>query len=321
MFNWKKRGRIFIPQEVTDRDWLKSFAQAPAVLKFDDFIRVYFSCRPGPDENGQYVSYSAYLDLDKKDLFKILRIAKEPIFKLGERGCFDEFGTYPTSVIRKDGNVWAYYAGWTRCESVPFNVAIGAGISKNDGETFEKIGSGGPILSYTPDEPFVMSGPKIRYFNDTYYLFYIAGRNWIENNGKPEPVYKIRMAHSKDGINWIKVNKDLIESRIEENEAQASPDVFFSNGKYHMFFCYRYGLNYRGKENGYRIGYASSEDLINWKRDDSKAGIDVSNEGWDSEMISYPHVFELDGKVYMMYLGNAVGKEGFGLAELEGELK
>lgn len=320
MFKWKKRGRVFIPQEVKDRDWLKSFAQAPAVLQFDDFIRVYFSCRPGPDENGQYVSYSAYLDLDRKDLFKILRIAKEPVFKLGARGCFDEFGTYPTSVIRKDGDVWAYYAGWTRCESVPFNVAIGAGISKNDGETFEKIGNGGPILSYSTNEPFVISGPKIRYYNGKYYLFYIAGSKWIPNNGKPEPVYKIRMAYSKDGLSWDKADKDLIESKLGEDEAQASPDVFFANGKYHMFFCYRYGLNYRGKEHGYRIGYASSEDLINWERDDTKAGIDVSEEGWDSEMISYPHVFELEGKIYMMYLGNAVGKEGFGLAELEGEL-
>ena len=87
-----------------------------------------------------------------------------------------------------------------------------------------------------------------------------------------------------------------------------------------MFFCYRYGLDFRSKENGYRIGYASSIDLINWERDDSKAGIDVSEEGWDSEMISYPHVFELDGKIYMLYLGNGVGREGFGLAELEGDL-
>ena len=38
---------------------------------------------------------------------------------------------------------------------------------------------------------------KIRKFNNTYYLFYIAGSNWIENNGKPEPVYKIRMATVK----------------------------------------------------------------------------------------------------------------------------
>lgn len=320
MFNWNKLGQVFIPQTVQDRTWLKSFAQAPAVLIFDDFIRVYFSCRPDPDLNGQYVSFSAFIDLDRKNLFRIIHIANEPILKLGNRGCFDEFGTYPVSVIKRDNEVWAYYAGWTRCESVPFNVAIGAAISRNNGATFNKIGSGGPILSYSINEPFVLSGPKIRSYNGQFYLFYIAGKKWIPNDGRPEPVYKIRMATSTDGINWIKVDKDLIQSRVEEDEAQASPDVFYYNNKYHMFFCYRYGLNFRGKEYGYRIGYASSTDLINWVRDDSKAGIDVSNEGWDSEMISYPHVFELDGKVYMMYLGNQVGKEGFGLAELEGEL-
>ena len=27
-----------------------------------------------------------------------------------------------------------------------------------------------------------------------------------------------------------------------------------------------------------------------------------------------------DDKIYMMYLGNVVGREGFGLAELEGDL-
>ncbi len=319
MFTWKKKGRVFIPQEVKDRDWLKDFAQAPAVLIFDKFIRVYFACRPLPDANGQYVSYSAFVDLNRSNLFEIVNLAKQPILKLGERGTFDEFGTYPTSIIRKDDAIWGYYAGWTRCESVPFNVSIGLAISKNDGETFEKIGDG-PILSYSVNEPFILSGPKIRKFNNTYYLFYIAGSNWIENNGKPEPVYKIRMATSPDGLNWTKADKNLIEDSIDENEAQASPDVIFRNGKYHMFFCYRHGLGFRGKEKGYRIGYAVSTDLINWKREDSKVGIDVSEEGWDAEMISYPHVFELDNKIYMFYLGNQVGKNGFGLAELEGDL-
>lgn len=56
-------------------------------------------------------------------------------------------------------------------------------------------------------------------------------------DGRAEPVYKIRMATSDDGINWTKLNKDLIPSRIEEDEAQASPDVFYANGKYHMFFA------------------------------------------------------------------------------------
>ncbi len=320
MFTWNKLGKVFTPQEVQGRNWLKEFAQAPATLIFDDFVRVYFSCRPPVDQQGQYVSYSAYVDLDRKDLFNVLRVSERPILELGGLGEFDEFGTYPVSVIRNGSEVRSYYGGWTRCESVPFNVAIGCAISCDDGQTFEKLGNG-PVLSYSPNEPFVLSGPKVRRFNDTWYLWYIAGRKWKVVDGRAEPVYKIRMATSSDGVQWQKVNKDLIESRIEEDEAQASPDVLYANGKYHMFFCYRYSSHYRGRQNGYRIGYASSTNLMDWERDDSKAGIDISEEGWDSEMISYPHVFELDGKTYMAYLGDQVGRYGFGLAVLVGKLE
>ena len=315
MFTWKKLGLIFNPLHVKDRPWLKEFAQAPCALVFDEFVRIYFSCRPPADENGQYVSYSAYVDFDRKNLFAVQHVSENPILQLGERGTFDEFGTYPVSVIRDNKDIIAYYAGWTRCESVPFNVAIGMAKSHDGGITFTKLGPG-PILSYSYDEPFILSGPKIRKFNNKWYLWYIAGKKWVYNGGKPEPVYKIRMASSDDGMNWTKLERDLIESKLEPDEAQASPDVFFYNDQYHMFFCYRYSLDFRGKERGYRIGYASSKDLVNWVRNDDKAGIDISSEGWDSEMISYPHILQLDGRVFMFYLGNSVGRFGFGVAEL-----
>jgi hypothetical protein len=319
MFRWKKLGKVFTPQEVDGRSWLKEFAQAPATLMFADFVRVYFSCRPNADANGQYVSYSAYVDLDRADLFNVLRVAEQPILTLGGLGEFDEFGTYPVSVARDGSEVRAYYGGWTRCESVPFNVAIGMATSRDGGKTFTKLGKG-PVLSYSPNEPFVLSGPKIRQFNGVWYLWYIAGCKWKMVGGRAEPVYKIRMASSSDGIQWIRHDKDLIPSRIEEDEAQASPDVFHANGRYHMFFCYRYSSHYRGKENGYRIGYAWSSNLTDWTRDDTRAGIDVSESGWDAEMVSYPHVFELDGRTYLAYLGNQVGRHGFGLAVLDGTL-
>lgn len=319
MFKWKKLGVVFNPVEMSNFNWMRGFAQGPAVLVFDEFIRVYFSCRPAPDANGQYVSYTAFVDLDRGNFKNIIRISEKPILELGGSGTFDEFGVYPASVIRNNDKVLAYYGGWTRCESVPFNVAIGLAISEDGGVTFHRAFPG-PVLSYSIDEPFILSGPKIRRFNDLWYLFYIAGRAWILDNGKPEPVYKIRMATSRDGLTWEKQGKDLIEDKIGVNEAQASPDVIFSNGKYHMFFCFRHGKAYRGKEGGYRIGYAHSEDLVHWTRNDERAGIDVSEEGWDSEMISYPHVFNLDGNTYMFYLGNHVGRFGFGAAILEGPL-
>lgn len=319
MFTWTKLGKVFTPQDVPDRPWMSEFAQAPAALVLDDVVRMYFSCRPSPDRNGQYVSYGAYVDLDRSDLTRIVRVADRPILDLGATGTFDEFGTYPISVIRDGDALVAYYGGWTRCESVPFDVAIGCARSDDGGTSFTKLGSG-PVLGPSLHEPFVVSGPKIRRFDGAWYLFYIAGRKWKVADGRPEPVYRIRLATSPDGITWTKLNRDLIDSRLEADEAQASPDVHYAGGRYHMFFCYRRSVDFRGKANGYRIGYAWSTDLQTWTRDDTSAGIDVAAEGWDAEMISYPHVFELDGTTYLAYLGNQVGRYGFGLAVLDGTM-
>jgi predicted GH43/DUF377 family glycosyl hydrolase len=319
VFIWRKRGKLFDPTSIAHADWMVGFAQGPATLVLDNIVRVYFSCRPEPDARNQYVSYAAYVDLDRDDLSRVVSISARPILELGGRGTFDEFGTYPVSVIRDGDCIRAYYGGWTRCASVPFNVAIGYAISRDGGVRFDKSGAG-PVLAPDLEEPFVISGPKIRRFGDRWYLWYIAGTKWIATGQRPEPVYRIRMATSADGRQWQRLHRELIPPRLEPDECQASPDVVFANGKYHMFFCYRYSLGYRGREKGYRIGYASSTDLVTWQRDDGKAGIDVADSGWDSETISYPHVFELDGHMLMLYLGNEVGRHGFGLAVLEGDL-
>ncbi len=159
MFTWRKRGRVFDPAAITSVEWMNEFAQAPATLVFDTFVRVYFSCRPRADAKGQYVSRGAFVDLDRRNLLAQVGVSAQPIMDLGGLGAFDEFGTYPTSVIREGDEVRAYYGGWTRCASVPFDVAIGYAISRDGGVTFEKQGRG-PVLAASLHEPFVISGPE-----------------------------------------------------------------------------------------------------------------------------------------------------------------
>jgi predicted GH43/DUF377 family glycosyl hydrolase len=319
---WEKLGLVFDPVLHPGRpDWMVSFAQAPNVIIFDDYVRVFFCCRPAPDEKQQYVSYCAFVDLNRRNLFDIVNLSTRPVLSLGELGSFDEYGTYPVSMVRDGSDIVAIYGGWSRCESVPFNISLGAARSKDGGISFEKLGPG-PVLSHSPDEPFVVTSPKIRRYQDLWYLTYTAGRTWLlDENGRPEIIYKLRMATSTDGVHWVRQDRDIVESRLGLHEAQACPDIHYAGGKYHMFFCYREGLDFRdNRSRSYRIGYASSTDLLNWTRDDQAAGIDVSATGWDSEMVAYPAVFDLDGQVYMLYAGNGNGRTGFGLARLQGSL-
>jgi hypothetical protein len=77
-----------------------------------------------------------------------------------------------------------------------------------------------------------------------------------------------------------------------------------------MFYSVRY------IDKLYRIGYAESIDGINWIRKDNEIDIDVSQEGWDSEMICYPSVISVKEKTYLFYNGNNNGETGFGYAEI-----
>ena len=317
MFSFERMGLVFKVDEHRDPTWMSSFAQAPASLMFDDFVRIYFSTRPDPDKLGKFVSYTGFVDLDLTDPRKILRVSKAPVMPLGGRGTFDEFGTYPFSVVNFHGRLLGFHGGWTRPTSVPFAVAIGASESFDQGVSFQRLGAG-PVISAAPHEPFIISGPKIREFGGRLYLFYIAGAKWIETGYSPEPVYRIRMASSPDGLEWAREDRDLIVPLDDDDEAQASPDVFWDGKKYHMFFCFRKTRDYRGRIGSYRLGYASSSDLFFWDRDDGMIDFKPMDNSWEEDMIAYPHVFRIGDNWFMLYLGNGVGRDGFGMSKVFG---
>lgn len=208
-------------------------------------MRVYFTTRTQKHENGRLKSLLAYVDLDKNNLFNILKISEKPILDLGKRGHFDEFGTYLLPPIRmSSGHIRAYYVGVTCPQSTSFTTSIGLAESYNNGVSFQKVGVG-PIFGHSLYDPFTVSSPKIRKYNNKYYLYYTSGTNWLIKDNQPEPIYKLKMATSNDGLNWNCFNNFIIEDILGENEAQACPDVFYKNAIDHMFFCYRGAFNYR----------------------------------------------------------------------------
>lgn len=313
MLKWIKKGLIFKPDG--SRSWMKTHAQVPYTVELENVLRTYFSTREQIDDRRMFRSYSGFVDLDKNDLSKVINISQSPIVPLGGKGEFDEFGSMAGSVIFHAGEYRLYYCGWTRCHSVPYNWAVGLATSQ-DGVTFQRCGPG-PLLGPALDEPFLQASPLVyKVAEDDWHMFYLSGVKWFEHAGKPESQYLVMHARSQDGLQWLRDGRAIIPPVVPD-ECQTSASIFQMNGRYVMLFSYRHGAEFREKpEKGYRIGYATSTDLVTWHRDDSNAGLEVSQSGWDSEMVAYPHVFDLNGQIHMFYCGNYFGKEGFGWATL-----
>lgn len=315
---WKKLGKIFDPTQVRLPHGCTAFAQAPQALVFEDFVRIYFSTR-FREPDGKYLSHIAFVDM-KKNFRDIIAVSAHTVIELGKLGCFDEHGIFPMNVVRHGGLIYGYTSGVNRRVSVPADGAIGLAISRDDGFTFQRLGDG-PVLAPTLHEPCIVVDPFVKICGDTFHMWYVFGLGWkrLAPDAVPDRVYKIGHASSRDGVHWTKEEgRQILGNRLGDDECQALPTVIAIDGRHHLFFCYRQSSDFRtNRDRAYRIGHAWSDDLIDWVRDDDTLALDVSAGDWDSDMLCYPHVFECDGRVYMLYNGNAFGRDGFGLAVLE----
>lgn len=315
---WKKKGLVFNPNRHNLQLWCRDYAQSPQTIVYEDFIRIYFSTRR-KDSTNKFISEVAFIDYDK-DFTDIIDYSRKEVISLGELGCFDEHGIFPFSPLRHEDKIIAFTCGWSRRVSVPVETSTGFVFSEDNGITFKKYGNG-PILTSSFREPMLVGDSFVRFYEGMFHMWYIYGKYWLNASGnEPEArVYKIAHATSTDGLNWLKQEgNQIIEDIIGRDECQALPTVIEIDGRYHMYFCYRYATGFRNNPyRGYRLGYAYSNDLISWTRADHIKGIEVSESGWDSEMMCYPHLFMAFGKIYLLYNGNMFGKYGFGLAELK----
>ena len=316
---WTKIRKIFDPADHRLPNNCVEFAQSPQALVCDDFVRIYFSTREREAVGGKYRSHIAFVDM-RKDLSRILRVSDRTVIELGGLGCFDEHGIFPMNVLRYGGRVYGYTCGWNRRVSVSVDTAIGLAFSDDGGVTFRKLGDG-PVLGPSLHEPFLVGDPFVAFHEGVFHMWYIFGTAWKRPrpSDTPDRTYKIGHATSLDGISWQKQEgRRIVDDRLNPDESQALPTVVRIGARWHMLFCYRESTDFRrNRDRGYRIGYAWSDDAERWTREDEPAGIDVTPGGWDSDMLCYPHVFECEGRVYLLYNGNEFGRHGFGAAVLE----
>ena len=297
---WKKLGHIYAPDG--SKPWAMSHAANPVpVHVISDIYRVYFSTRDIRNR-----SSISWIEIDINRPQEVLCVADEPILGPGELAMFDDSGVSIGCILSIGENQYLYYMGWNLSVTVPWKNSLGLAISEGKDNQFKRI-SNFPIVDLNDIDPYTISYPWVLKERNKYRMWYGSNIKWGAEI--KDMRHLLKYAESEDGINWVRNNIITIDFKSPDEYAICKPCVIKDNDIYRMWFCSR--------GNRYRICYAESEDGINWERMDDQVGIDVSNSGWDSDMIEYPCVFDHNSNRYMLYSGNAYGKTGFGIAILE----
>jgi len=299
---WRKLGRIFDPEILREQGLsaaLMPIAEIPAGS--EGMIRVYFS--PRDSENRSQIRY---FDFDLRNPGAAPKVSVKPLLLPGKLGTFDDAGVTLGSIVSADGKKLLYYTGWNLTKGAPFNNSIG--IAEYSGDSFRRYGDG-PVMTRTLYEPYCCASPFVLYENPKLRMWYASMDDWREEDRGIRHYYNLKYAESSDGINWQRNVTVVIDYTHPGEYAFGRPFLLKEDGLYKIWYCYRGDF--------YRIGYAESRDGIEWQRKDGEAGIEVSESGWDSEMLAYPYVFDFSGERYLLYNGNGYGKTGIGLAKLE----
>lgn len=301
---WEKLGLVVPPQK--DKWWSQKYAMLPVpkYIPGDEIVRVYY----GTTDKDVY-GRIAYTDLDAKDLRKVLDHSEHFIIDVGELGTFDDCGVVPSCHIEVEEKQLLFTVGFQRCVKVPYMLFAGL-LEADKGQENYKRYSEAPILTRTRHRYIGQGAPSVIYDNGKYRMWHWFATKWISVNNKLYLDYQIGYAESSDCYNWEMHDITCIMPDPARGEfACARPWVIKEDGIYKMWFSKRL------KDKLYRIGYAESPDGIKWVRKDEQAGIEVSEGGWDSEMICYPSILDLKGERYLFYNGNNNGETGFGIAK------
>ena len=299
---WIKKGLVFSP--AGQHEWVQSHAMLPVADHLEgDLYRIYFS---GRDQLNR--SLIGYVDVDINEPNRILKLSPQPVLGLGPLGAFDDNGVSPTWLVNRGEEKYLYYFGWNQGATVRAAEVSGLAISKDGGGSFQRY-SRAPIIDRTGAEPYlVLVISCILIEGDTWRMWYDSADQWLS---KDLPRYNIKYAESTDGIHWMRKGIVSVNYKSPDESRVSRASVIRGDGIYKMWHCYAMGSS------GYRMGYAESGDGIHFERMDDKAGIDVADSGWDSEMVCYPFVFLHRGQPIMLYCGNGYGRTGFGCAVME----
>lgn len=250
----------------SDDAWDSGHIWNAAVVVHDDLFHMFYTGgRPGFSDGIVSVGYATSADgmvWEKHE--------GNPVFEADGEGFDEEFVGEVVALVEDD--TWVlYYFGKSIARTIHGSIGRATATDPTGPWTTEE----NPVLEPGGQEEWDYPGvipASVIVTDEGYVMYYIGGEFGAETPG-------IGMATSEDGIEWIKYDDPTTtDPPFAESDPVLQPGIEGWESKntlwgagvhqtadgWEMFFSEK--CRAEGERNGYRIGYATSDDGIHWTK-------------------------------------------------------
>jgi len=297
---WVKLGQIFSEKDLPQKNLSHSSNPTPVFIT-ENIIRIFYSARDLMNRSSIYA-----FDFDILCM-KIVKSYEQCFLKFGNSKTYYRSGISLGGFYEFKKEKFILFMGWENDQKNHWRGNLGRIRLCSNCKLL--VADHNPLLKIDNIDPISFSYPCILPYKNKLYMWYGSTKTWDGPNN--EMIHIINYAVSNDGTNWEKKGQAL-PFKPGSYQAFSRPSVIKDKqNNLLMMFSYR-----PGNEVKYNIGGAKSENGEDWNLELSNLSLKVSKDGWDSEMVEYPHLFEWRNDIYMLYNGNDFGKSGIGISIL-----
>ena len=272
------------------------------VLKDGETYKMWYTCAGFNYPTDEFELNARICYCESEDGINWEKYEENPVLDIGYDDEWDSLGVETISVIiDQEAPIEYRYKMW-------YSGLTGDGVRYDVGYAYSPDGLNwskhpDPVLTVgTPsqwDNGFI-EGPCVLKVEDEYKMWY-AGLDNVFDASPTDGQVNIGFAHSTDGINWEKHYENpilTVSSDGWDSIYVQDPHVLLIEGEYHMW----YGGVDRYDNYGQQVGYAHSNDGINWTKSVENPILEHGEEDeWDANTASFPTVILDDDNVLKMW--------------------
>lgn len=301
-YRWDKFGLVY--DVALNPTWGKTHALVPSPLVLnDETVRVYCSF---VDED--FRGRIGYVDVRLIDTHpEVIRVSEKPVLDLGLISTFSQYGVGMGTFWPNHPEGDLYFVGFDRPPGFKFKAF--SGRAHYDPVKMTHVHSQHePLFGSSYGGETIVGVHDIFEFENLMHALISIGSGFEKINGKDFPKYQVHLASGKD-LKSLKISKEPIIKAIQPVYRIGRPRIYKTEKGLEILVT-------AGDLSGNYLPRAFySKDLVSWEEGSCESFVTSVVDGFDDLHQCYLSRFNLNKTEYIVYNGNAMGINGFGIAK------